>query len=43
MKYEAIIFDIDGTAIPNAAEAVPSERMVNVIQLANSAVWLYEQ
>lgn len=34
MKYRAIIFDIDGTAIINAQHALPSKRLVEVIKKA---------
>ena len=34
MKYRAIIFDLDGTAITNAQHAVPSDRVVRAIKSA---------
>jgi hydroxymethylpyrimidine pyrophosphatase-like HAD family hydrolase len=34
MKYEAIIFDLDGTAIPNTQDVLPSQRTADAIRLA---------
>ena len=34
MNYEAIIFDLDGTAVPAVADTMPSERMKQAIRLA---------
>ena len=34
MKYKAVIFDIDGTAVANAQYAKPSKRLVDVVQKA---------
>ncbi len=31
MKYKAIIFDLDGTAIPNRRDGMPSEHLVEVV------------
>ncbi len=31
MKYKGIIFDLDGTAIPNRPEGMPSQRLISVI------------
>jgi hydroxymethylpyrimidine pyrophosphatase-like HAD family hydrolase len=30
-KYQAIIFDLDGTAIPNSATGMPSPRLIDVV------------
>lgn len=40
MQYEAIIFDLDGTAIPNIPHGLPSERLIHAIQAAKSKVTL---
>lgn len=34
MKYEAIVFDLDGTAIINAQDVLPSERLIKTIKAA---------
>lgn len=39
MKYKAIIFDLDGTAIPNKPNGMPSKRLINAIsEAANSMI-----
>ncbi|HEV7701945.1 MAG TPA: HAD family hydrolase [Candidatus Paceibacterota bacterium] len=30
--YKAVIFDLDGTAIPNQKDGMPSERLINVVK-----------
>ncbi len=40
MKYKALIFDLDGTAIPNAREALPSRRTVEALRKASKSVSL---
>lgn len=37
MSYEAIIFDLDGTAIPNTQDVLPSQRTVDAIRLAEQS------
>lgn len=37
MSYEAIIFDLDGTAVPNAQAALPSARLVTAIRAAEAS------
>lgn len=37
MTYEAIIFDLDGTAIPNSQDAMPSARTVEAIREAETS------
>lgn len=34
MNYKAIIFDLDGTAIPNAFDGMPSDRLVQAVNAA---------
>lgn len=38
MKYKAIIFDVDGTLIPNSSGAVPSEKVKKAIALASKSL-----
>jgi HAD superfamily hydrolase (TIGR01484 family) len=38
MKYKALIMDIDGTCVPNALDAVPSETVRNAIALARKKI-----
>lgn len=40
MKYKAIIFDLDGTAIPNKREGVPSERLVEVVKKLKGKIFI---
>lgn len=40
MQYEAIIFDLDGTAIPNIPNGLPSKRLTSAIQAAKSRIKL---
>jgi len=37
MTYEAIIFDLDGTAIPNAQDVLPSEFLIETLEKAESS------
>ena len=38
MKYEAIIFDLDGTTIPNRDGGMPSDRLINDIEKIRGTV-----
>jgi len=38
MKYKAIIMDVDGTSVPNAIDAIPSEKVVWAIRSAQEKV-----
>jgi hydroxymethylpyrimidine pyrophosphatase-like HAD family hydrolase len=38
MKYKAIIMDVDGTAVPNAIDALPSKNVVHAIHRAQKRV-----
>lgn len=38
MKYKGIIFDLDGTAVPNRSDGVPSERLIKVINKLKAKV-----
>ncbi len=40
MKYKALIFDLDGTAIPNKRGGVPSEKLVQTMKLASKTTKL---
>lgn len=40
MNYKAIIFDLDGTAIPNKPNGMPSERLINAINEAANSIML---
>lgn len=40
MKYKAIIFDLDGTAIPNKKDGMPSKRLINIIQEIKDEVFV---
>jgi Cof subfamily protein (haloacid dehalogenase superfamily) len=40
MRYEAIIFDLDGTAMPSAREALPNEVMCAAVQKCQAKVKL---
>lgn len=40
MKYKAIIFDLDGTAIPNKPNGLPSEKLINAIADAQNSIKL---
>lgn len=31
MKYKGIIFDLDGTAVPNRSDGIPSDRLIKVV------------
>ncbi len=37
MKYQAIVFDLDGTAIINAQDVLPSERLIKAIRAAEAS------
>lgn len=37
MKYQAIVFDLDGTAIINAQDVLPSERLIKMIRAAEAS------
>lgn len=38
MKYKAIIFDLDGTAIPNKPNGMPSQQLIDAIAKAQSSI-----
>ena len=38
MKFKAIIFDLDGTAIPNRNDGMPSERVINAVKKAQDII-----
>jgi HAD superfamily hydrolase (TIGR01484 family) len=38
MKYKAIIFDLDGTAIPSIPSGMPSSRLINTIKLLSEKI-----
>ncbi len=40
MKYKAIIFDLDGTAIPNRRDGMPSIRLINTIKKIQDKVFV---
>ena len=40
MQYEVIIFDLDGTAIPNIPNGLPSDRLKSTIQASKSKIIL---
>lgn len=40
MQYKAIIFDLDGTAIPNKPNGMPSERLIKAIEQARGNIKL---
>jgi hydroxymethylpyrimidine pyrophosphatase-like HAD family hydrolase len=40
MKYKALIFDLDGTAIPNKPNGMPSERLIKAIESAPDSLLL---
>lgn len=40
MKYKAIIFDLDGTAIPNEPNGMPSEQLIDSISKAQNSIKL---
>lgn len=40
MTYKAIIFDLDGTAIPNDSNGMPSQRLINTISKAQDSIKL---
>ena len=40
MQYKAIIFDLDGTAIPNKPNGMPSERLIKAIEQAQGKLKL---
>jgi len=40
MKYKAIIFDLDGTAIPNVPNGLPSSELIEVIKQAQGSIKL---
>lgn len=40
MKYKAIIFDLDGTAIPNVPNGLPSQKLVEAVKQAQGSIKL---
>jgi HAD superfamily hydrolase (TIGR01484 family) len=40
MKYKAIIFDLDGTAIPNKPNGMPSQKLIKTIEMAQHSLIL---
>jgi hydroxymethylpyrimidine pyrophosphatase-like HAD family hydrolase len=40
MQYKALIFDLDGTAIPNGLDSVPSRRIIAAVQQARGHIKL---
>ena len=40
MQYEALIFDLDGTAIPNIPNGMPSSELIDVIQQSKNKIAL---
>lgn len=40
MKYKAIIFDLDGTAIPNKPNGMPSQKLINTINKNSDSIIL---
>lgn len=40
MQYKAIIFDLDGTAIPNKPNGMPSQRLVDAVEQAQGKIKL---
>jgi len=38
MKYKAIIFDLDGTAIPNRPDGKPSQALINIVAKAKKTM-----
>lgn len=40
MQYKAVVFDLDGTAIPNRSDGAPSERLLRVVAAAKHKVHL---
>ncbi len=40
MKYKAIIFDLDGTAIPNVPNGLPSPELIEAVKEAQSSIKL---
>ncbi len=40
MKYKAIIFDLDGTAIPNVPNGLPSPELIQAVKLAQNSIKL---
>lgn len=40
MKYKALIFDLDGTAIETRREALPSDKLVEIVKLAQKKAHL---
>lgn len=40
MKYKAIVFDLDGTAIPNRPDGMPSDRLVQAVAAAKENLHL---
>jgi len=39
MKYKAVIFDLDGTAIPSTPEGMPTQRLIQAITLSNELLY----
>jgi hydroxymethylpyrimidine pyrophosphatase-like HAD family hydrolase len=40
MKYKAIIMDVDGTSVPNAKDAIPTQRVVSAIEKAQKLIYV---
>ena len=40
MKYKAIIFDLDGTAIPNAPNSMPSQKLIDTVKECKDSIIL---
>jgi len=40
MRYKAIIFDLDGTAIPNRKDGMPSQHLIDLIQDLKNKVFV---
>lgn len=40
MAYKAIVFDLDGTAIPNMPNGMPSKRLIDTINVAQKSIVL---
>ncbi len=40
MKYKAIIFDLDGTAIPNKKNGMPSQHLISLIQKLKNRIFV---
>jgi HAD superfamily hydrolase (TIGR01484 family) len=40
MRYKAIVFDLDGTAIPNKPNGMPSQRLIHAVEQAKGKIKL---